>query len=324
VTATRDRHSDLEHHDDEPAWDERPIIGASRGLPWWGAVAVALGLTAIAAVVDMQRSDTLGKTYQIVYVVSCVVAIAWVRRRSVFTAMVQPPLVFAVTFVGGYLFFGNRPAGDGMKQFALSVGLPLANNFPTMAIGTAIVLLIGGVRLFTQRNPDKADDDNPHAGKVDDLAGPPPPLREVRGRRAPRDEVAPPAARGRFSRGNRPDEASAERAARADRAERAGNPDRRRQGNRAEGVDRPARGERGGAVPPERRGRGERGERAERGRPRTEPGADRGERRGRADRDPRAAGRPARDDRGRATDPRRSPDGGGRPQPPRRRPREER
>ena len=317
VTATRDRHSDLENPDDEPAWDERPIVGASRGLPWWGAVVVAFGLTIVAAIVDMQSSaNTLGRLYQIGYVVSCVVAIAWVRRRSVFTAMVQPPLVFAVTFIGAYLFLGNRPAGDGMKQFAISVGLPLANNFPTMAIGTVIALLIGGVRLFTQRNPNKGGAERDSG---DDLAGPPPPLREVRGRRAPRDEVAPPPGRGRFSRGNRPDDASAERAARAERAERAGNPDRRRQGNRAEGVDRPgraARGDRGATPPPDRR-------RGERGRPRTEPDADRGERRGRATRDPRAAGgRPQRDDRGRGGDPRR--DGSGRPQPPRRRPRDER
>ncbi|TDQ04180.1 DUF6542 domain-containing protein [Labedaea rhizosphaerae] len=322
MTATRDRHSDLDNPDDEPAWDERPIVGASRGLPWWGAVVVALGLTTIAAIVDMQSSDnTLGRLYQIGYVVSCVVAIAWVRRRSVFTAMVQPPLVFAATFVGAYLFLADRPAGDGMKQFALSVGLPLANNFPTMAIGTAIALLIGGVRLFTQRNPNKGDADRDGA---DDLAGPPPPLREVRGRRAPRDEVAPPPGRGRFSRGGRPDDASAERAARADRAERAGNPDRRRQGNRAEGVDRPGRaargdrGERGATPPPERR-------RGERGRPRTEPDAERGDRRGRAGRDPRAAGgRPQRDDRGRGAEPRRGGSDGGRPQPPRRRPRDER
>jgi len=321
VTATRDRHSDLENTD-EPAWDERPIIGASRGLPWWGAVVVAFGLTTIAAVVDMQRADALGRIYQIAYVVSCVVAIAWVRRRSVFTAMVQPPLVFALTFVGAYLFLGSAPGG-GLRQFALTAGLPLANNFPTMAIGTVIVLVIGGVRLFTQRNPDRdsADGGRPsRADRADDLAGPPPP-KEPRGRRdtRDRDEVAPPTGRGRFSRGERP-EASADRAARADRAERAGSPDRRRQANRAEGVDRPGRASRGDrAVPPPDR----RGERGERGRPRGDAAADRGERRGRGERDPRAAGRPQRDERARGSDPRRA-NGGGRPQPPRRRPRDER
>jgi len=92
VTATRDRRSDP-GEDAEPAWDERSILGKSRGLPWWGAVLLAFGLAAIAAAFDMQRQDTLGFIYQGAYFLGCVAAVALVRRRSLFGPMVQPPLI---------------------------------------------------------------------------------------------------------------------------------------------------------------------------------------------------------------------------------------
>ena len=81
MTATRDRRSDPEQ-DAEPAWDERSILGKSRGLPWWGAVLLAFVLAAIAAAFDMQRQDSLGRVFQGAYFVGCVAAICLVRRRS--------------------------------------------------------------------------------------------------------------------------------------------------------------------------------------------------------------------------------------------------
>jgi hypothetical protein len=136
------------------AWDDRPIIGQFRGLPWWAAVVLAFGVTAIAAFVDMQRQNSLGRIYQGAFVVGCVVAVCLVRRRSLFGPMVQPPLVFAITAIGAVVLLGQKSSGSGLKSLILSVALPLTSNFPTMGITTAVVVAIGLFRLWRERDPN--------------------------------------------------------------------------------------------------------------------------------------------------------------------------
>ncbi|WP_054054655.1 DUF6542 domain-containing protein [Alloactinosynnema sp. L-07] len=149
----------------EPTWDERPIFGRSRGLPWWGAVLLAFGLTLVAAVIDIQRQDTLGKIYQGAYILGCVAAVCLVRRRNLFGPIVQPPLVFALTAVGTVLALAPASPGGGLKTLLFQVALPLTSNFPTMGITTAVVVAIGLGRLFLQRDPDPdgSEDAKPRA-----------------------------------------------------------------------------------------------------------------------------------------------------------------
>ncbi|SES44586.1 DUF6542 domain-containing protein [Actinokineospora terrae] len=153
MTATRDRRSDLDDSPTAPAWDERPILGRSRGLPWWGAVLLAFGLTAVAAVVDMQLQGTLGKIFQATYIISCVAAISLVRRANLFGPMVQPPLVFALVAITANI--AMAPDDGGKTKLLLTIGIPLTSNFPTMAITTGITLALGILRLFTQRDPSR-------------------------------------------------------------------------------------------------------------------------------------------------------------------------
>jgi hypothetical protein len=155
VTATHDRQSDLDVEPAGPAWDERPIVGNVRGLPWWAAVLLAFVVAGAAAYVDIQRQGSLGRIYQIAYVMGCLVAIAWVRRRNLFGPMVQPPLVFAVTAVAAVVLAQpGTPFSSGIKQLVFSVALPLTSNFPTMGITTAAVVAVGLFRLWRQRDPD--------------------------------------------------------------------------------------------------------------------------------------------------------------------------
>ncbi len=65
-----------------------------------------------------------------------------VRRGSIFTAMVQPPLVLlAVGFTALRLMTSER------LTFTL---IKVVNLFPTMLIGTALALIIGLIRLLSQ------------------------------------------------------------------------------------------------------------------------------------------------------------------------------
>ena len=203
VTATRDRRSDPEL-DAGLAWDDRPIIGQFRGLPWWAAVVLAFGVTAIAAFVDMQRQDSLGRIYQGAFVVGCVVAVCLVRRRSLFGPIVQPPLVFAITAIGSVVMLSDKPTGDGLRALALSVALPLTSNFPTMGITTAVVVVIGLFRWWRERNPNpevrpsKSAKDRAARGGEAVLAGEPGQGTGGRGLRERQDaDRAAPPRRGR-------------------------------------------------------------------------------------------------------------------------------
>ena len=123
------------------------------GIPPVAAVAAAFGLTALGVFVDLQRVGTVGTVFQVLYVIGCVLAVAWVRRRSLFAPMVQPPLLLAAAVPAIVLLSGGANLGTGATETLLAVGAPLVNSFPTMAATTGVVLAIGLGRLVLQREP---------------------------------------------------------------------------------------------------------------------------------------------------------------------------
>lgn len=154
MTAIPDRRSDSDADDVPVPWDQRPIVGDRRGLPWWGAVLLAVGLAVLGAVIDMQTQNTLGWLFKAAYFVGAVVAVCAVQRRSLFGPMVQPPLILGITVPGVVLLVSGLPANSDMLTKALAIGTPLINGFPTMAITTGCTLVLGLVRIYRERNPD--------------------------------------------------------------------------------------------------------------------------------------------------------------------------
>jgi hypothetical protein len=231
----------------DTAWDERPIVGNSRGLPWWAAVLLAFAVAAIAAWIDIHRSDSLGRIYQGAYVLGCVLAVCAVRRRNLFGPMVQPPLVFAITAVGAVVLSLPGPVfSTGFKQLLFSVALPLTSNFPTMAITTGVTVAIGLARLWFQRDPNPQTRSNRRAADPEPLAS-----------RDSRRSAEPGRTR---ERSPRPDRATRAERPRVDRDPPAGAPtrDRERRRNRVEppAPERQPRADRTrGTPPPERRRR---------------------------------------------------------------------
>lgn len=314
MTATRDRRSDP-GEDAELAWDDRPILGNFRGLPWWGGVVLAFGLAAIAAVIDMQSQGSLGKIYQGAYLLGCVGAVSLVRRRSLFGPIVQPPLVFAVTAIGAGVVLGDN-SGDGLRDLLFSVALPLTSNFPTMAIATGATLAVGAYRLWKERDPNPPvranstkdrptrSPETPRRDRQSKDRVPPAP-RKTRGREPEKSRgqdpekgrARDPEADSRRTRAQEPPEARRTQRGRPPRARG----DRRDPAPRERGADRRDRDQ----GPPER-GTGDRPTRA---RPRDQEPPPRR-------RDP-ADPRPRRDDR---PAPRREPGDRATPRQPRRRP----
>ncbi|SFW65576.1 hypothetical protein SAMN04489730_2505 [Amycolatopsis australiensis] len=134
-------------------WDERPVVGSRRGLPWWAAVLVGLGLAVVGALIGKPSQGSLPAIFTVCYIAGSVIAVCAVRRRGLFGPMVMPPLVLAVT-VPGVILLTSGSQGDDTLSKALSIGTPLINGFPTMAITTGITLLIGFLRIFRERDPN--------------------------------------------------------------------------------------------------------------------------------------------------------------------------
>jgi uncharacterized protein DUF6542 len=161
---------------------ERSLLTTVLGIPPLAAVGLAFGLTALGVFVDLQRIGTVGGVFQALYFTGCALAITWVRRRTMFAAIVQPPLLLAVA-VPAIVLLGDDSGGGSTL---LTVGAPLVNSFPTMAATSGFVLALGLFRFFVQREP--------RPGRAEDV--PRSPVRTRGGTAVPRT----PAARATASR----------------------------------------------------------------------------------------------------------------------------
>lgn len=118
------------------------VLRAVRGVPAWGAVLIAVVLAALGAAADALGSGQLGWGFGIGFVLGIAAAALAVRRGSIFTAMVQAPLVMVVVSVIALKLMNSERI-----TFLL---IKVVNAFPTMAIGAAVGLLLGLLRLLAQ------------------------------------------------------------------------------------------------------------------------------------------------------------------------------
>jgi hypothetical protein len=136
---------------------ERSILGTVLGLPGYAAIGIALGFTALGVFIDMNRVNGLGSIFKGCYFAGCVLAVCWVKRRALFGPLVQPPLLLALGVPSVVLLTGRSAGAPSMTEHLLTIGAPLLNSFPTMALTTGFVLAIGLARYALQRRP-KPDD----------------------------------------------------------------------------------------------------------------------------------------------------------------------
>lgn len=125
-----------------------PLADASafrsvRGWPSWAVIVLAVVTTLAGTAVDGLTTGSLAWGLRIGFYAGVVGAAIMVRRASIFTAMVQPPLVLVVGIVIGGMLFTNA---GGLYGTALKI----IGTFPTMAIGTALAVLIGLIRILAQ------------------------------------------------------------------------------------------------------------------------------------------------------------------------------
>lgn len=138
-----------------PTDDERAlasVIPSVAGVPWYGAVGVSLVLTVIGVVIaGTDFGDGVPVLLWIFFLAGTILAVLAVRRRSVFTAMVQPPLISALV-----VFLISRFGGDGGT---LEAAVNVVKIFPMMVVATGVAVVLGFVRIATAplKSVDTAD-----------------------------------------------------------------------------------------------------------------------------------------------------------------------
>jgi len=129
---------------------DRAIVSTVLGIPPFAAVGLAFGLTLLGVFVDLLRIDTVGLVFHVVYVLGSVLAVMWVRWRDLLGPMVQPPLLVTVAVPAGVLLASVPHLGSGFAEWLLVIGALLVNAFPTMALATALAVIIGMGRIVLQ------------------------------------------------------------------------------------------------------------------------------------------------------------------------------
>ena len=117
-------------------------------MPWWAAIFIAVGATSVGFAIDagVGHSD-LTFIFAAFYVIGCVTAALAVRQESVFTALIQPPLILFCAVPAAYWLFHGRRVGRP-KDLLINCGYPLIERFPLMLGSAGGVLLIGLVRMY--------------------------------------------------------------------------------------------------------------------------------------------------------------------------------
>lgn len=186
------------------------------GLPWWGAVLLAVIASAIGFAIDAgSGTKSLSGTFVVCYVTGCVLAVLAVRQSSLFTTVIQPPLLLFVAVPSAY-FLMHSSEIKGMKDILINCGYPLIERFPLMFFTAVTVLAIGVARWYLHRTAQR------HAPQdvADDVADEAPSKRRSRRTTVVDDADEDPPAK-------------APKPARAPRAERADRPDRTSDGRRS-------------------------------------------------------------------------------------------
>jgi hypothetical protein len=136
--------------------DHRSVHPNIPGVPWWGAVLLAVTLTAVGFAFDAGSGDKeLSMVFAACYVVGCVLAVLAVRQSGIFTAVIQPPLLLFVAVPTAYFLFHGGQLG-GIKDSLINCGYPLIERFPLMFFTSAVVLVIGMVRWFLGKSAGQA------------------------------------------------------------------------------------------------------------------------------------------------------------------------
>ena len=108
-----------------------------------------IGITGLGGLIDLLQGTTIKGAFNIALIVGSVVAILIVRRRSMFSVVVAPPLVY---FVASAVVLYVRSGGLSNRSRLIDSAINwLVYGFPAIAGATGAVLIIAGIRMIVRR-----------------------------------------------------------------------------------------------------------------------------------------------------------------------------
>ncbi|HEY2041373.1 MAG TPA: DUF6542 domain-containing protein [Jatrophihabitans sp.] len=120
-----------------------------RGLPGWLAVLLLLAIAGIGGLIDQVSGASIQGAFNYGLIFASLVAIVVVKRSQMFSVVIAPPLVyFAGSAVKLYISSGGLHSRSALIDAASNW---LVYGFPAIAGATAIVLVIGGIRMIIHK-----------------------------------------------------------------------------------------------------------------------------------------------------------------------------
>jgi fumarate reductase subunit D len=130
----------------EPEADATPQA-PERGLPWWGALLILVGIAVIGGVVDAKSSSQ--GAFNIAIIAASVISILVVRRSHMFPIVIAPPIVYSVASM--FMLYIRSDGLHDKKQIIDAAANYLVYGFPAIASATAAVLIIAGIRMIARK-----------------------------------------------------------------------------------------------------------------------------------------------------------------------------
>ena len=117
---------------------------AGSGLTTPGAVFLGATLLGIGAMADLAFGDSLSFAFATMFVLASAAMALTLRVRSLATAVIAPPLLFALATMVAAKVSGEV---DGSRALALDTATTLALSAPVLFGGTALAAVVAVVRL---------------------------------------------------------------------------------------------------------------------------------------------------------------------------------
>jgi hypothetical protein len=131
----------------EAATDFAGRVKAGSGLTTPGAVLLGAVLMAVGAMADLMFGNSLSVGFAAMFIIASAVMALGLRVRSLASAVIAPPLLFALATM-----VAAKASGDvnGSKALAFDAATSLALSAPVLFGGTALAAAITVVRLLVE------------------------------------------------------------------------------------------------------------------------------------------------------------------------------
>ena len=127
----------------------RPERHAERGLPWWGALLLLIGVAGVGGLIDTLGSIQVKGGFNFGIIAASVIAVLAVKRSHMFPIVIAPPIVYSAAAL--FQLYVRSSGLSDRKVIIDAAANYLVYGFPAIAAATAAVLIIAGIRLIARK-----------------------------------------------------------------------------------------------------------------------------------------------------------------------------